>query len=120
MKVIKVVTEMNNRLDSTLTPRLVSAHTEGVWEKEYKEGVETISKVGYLFAYSSRNLKRAKKDFRFSYQFWLANAKVVGRMNDQDISNRYDEWRTFWKHFRLKPRGEYLLCSSITLIKRIA
>jgi len=115
MKVIKVVYE---RKDG----RLVSTFAPGEWEKEYAEGVETKPDVGYLFAYSSRNLKMAKDHCPFA-QYWLAEAEVVGRVSHCNIYLTRSGWRNFWKGLKLQlraPGAEYLLCSSIILIRRLA
>ena len=115
MQVIKVVNEKGSKLVSTFATR--------AWEKEYAQGVETKPGTGYLFAYSRRDLKRARKDIGAGpFQYWLAEAKVVGRIKDLDIYLFTREWYSFWKGFKLRLRleeAEYLLCSSITLIKRL-
>ena len=56
-------------------------------------------------------------------EYWLAEAKVVGKLGRHDFYIRNEQWRDFWKDYKLRLRykgAEYLLCSSITLIKRIA
>lgn len=112
MEVIKAV--------DAIEGKLVSTFARGKWQKEYAQGAETKPDVGYLFAYSKSNLKGAKKDMCRSSQFWLAEAEVVGRITRYDIT--IFRWSSFWADFklRLRDRGaEYLLCSSITLIRKI-
>lgn len=116
MKVIKVVKEKRGKL--------VSGFAAGKWQKEYAEGVETKPDIGYLFAYSSRNLKGAQRNFpcgySCSYQFWLAEAEVVGRVDHDGIGMLNNKWQKFWDNFKLKKaRTKYLLCSSITLIRQL-
>lgn len=118
MEVIKAVDKRNGKLVSTFAC--------GKWLKEYAEGVETKPDVGYLFAYSSRNLRRAKVDMGLpglsTTQFWLAEAEVVGKVMLGDITTMGGRWCDFWKHFKpqLRRKGaDYLLCSSITLTRRL-
>ena len=115
MKVIKVVYEREEKL--------VSTFAGGKWRKEYGVGVETKPDTGYLFAYSTKNMKGAKANFDGSYaQFWLAEAEVVGRVSEYFIDVIEDAWQEFWIGYKLQarlPRADYLLCSSITLIKRL-
>ena len=117
MKVIKVV----NKEDG----KLISTFAESEWQKEYAEGIETKPDAGCLFAFSRRNMREARLSMGNcpSLQYWLAEAKVVGRMYGSDIIVTRNTWHAFWKEFklRLRLRGtEYLLCSSITLVKRLA
>ncbi len=114
MKVIKVVYERDGKLVSTFAP--------GKWRKEYELGVETKPNTGYLFAYSSRNMKEARRNFGSrDAQYWLAEAKVVGKVRDEEITVSEERWCDFWGsiEMRLRRRAEYLLCSSITLIKEL-
>jgi len=112
MKVIKVVCERGGRLTSTFAP--------AEWEKEYAKGVETKPDEGYLFAYPRENLGDAEEDVRDG-QYWLAEAEVVGNVDYSEINMQCSDWHTFWGHFVLRRRrsAEYLLCSSITLIKEL-
>lgn len=116
MKVIKVLSEEDGKL--------VSTFAGGEWQKEYAEGAKTTPDTGYLFAYSSRNLNLARRDMGTgSFQFWLAEAEVVGRVCDSNIDVLNHNWRRFWKGFKLRlrvKRAEYLLCSSIVLVKKLA
>ncbi len=116
MKVIKVVDERDGKL--------VSTFAEGKWQKEYAEGVETKPDIGYLFAYSSRDMKTAKRQMGGSdYQYWLAEAEVVGKIRHCNIDVTPFQWSRFWGGLKLRLRrkgAEYLLCSSITLIKILA
>lgn len=115
MQVIKVVYEIGDKL--------VSTFAAGKWRKEYAKGVKTEPDVGYLFAYSSKNLQGARMTFGIGWQYWLAEAEVVGRICDNDIGVINERWLFFWEKFklRLKVRGaEYLLCSSITLIRKLS
>lgn len=116
MEVIKAVDERNGKLVSTFAC--------GEWLKEYAQGVETKPDVGYLFAYSSRNLKEARRDMGGSKptQYWLAEAEVVGKVWHCEIDMVEYHWRDFWKHLKLRLRNkgaQYLLCSSITLVRRL-
>jgi len=116
MKVIKAVHMEHGKL--------VSTFASNKWRKDYAKGVETTPDNGYLFAYPSKNLKQAKHDIGAdtSAQFWLADATVVGRTKDTYISIFEEQWFYFWTNFKLcqrLPRADYLLCSSITLVKRI-
>ena len=117
MQVIKVVKTVQGK------EKLVSTFAKGVWQKEYAEGVETKPDTGFLFAYSKRNLARALKDRgRINTQYWLAEAEVVGKVKDNDISVLDIRWQSFWKGLKLRLRNkgaEYLLCSSITLTSSI-
>ncbi len=116
MKVIKVVNERGNKL--------VSTFAGDEWQKEYAKGVETKPDTGYLFAYSIKNMKGARDNFKGSAtQFWLAEAEVVGKLSDNDVCVIEVRWHMFWKGYKLRrhlPRADYLLCSSITLIKKLA
>lgn len=116
MKVIKVVYERDGKL--------VSTFASGIWQKEYAEGVETKPDIGHLFAYSRKNLKRARSNFgsHLFVRYWLAEAEVVSRIKDGDITIQDSRWGNFWADFKLHLRmrkAEYLLCSSITLIKEL-
>ena len=115
MKVIKVVNERDNKL--------VSTFAQDQWMKEYGVGVETKPDTGYLFAYSTKNMKRARDNFKGSaVQYWSAEANVVGRLSEYSIDVVEDAWQKFWIGYKLQarpPRADYLLCSSITLIKKL-
>lgn len=114
MKVIKVVSEEHGRLVSTFA-------TEE-WQKEYAERVETKPDVGYLFAFPSKNLKQARKEMSRSDQYWIAEAKVAGKVYSSDIDVLCFTWQSFWRECKLRlrvPRASYLLCSSITLVRRL-
>ena len=116
MKVIKVVNKREGKLISTFA--------EGKWQKEYVEGVETKPDTGCLFAYSRKNMTEAQHNFRSTpnTQYWLADAEVVGKVKHYHIDVLYSLWDAFWGSFKLQLRNkgaEYLLCSSITLIKRL-
>lgn len=105
--------------------RLVGTFARGKWQKEYAEGVETKPDVGYLFAFSSRNMGEARGSMGSgaATQYWLAEAEVVGRISGFGLSMVDCRWQNFWKGLKLRLRtkgAEYLLCSSITLIKRLA
>lgn len=112
MKVVKVVEEMDGKLVSTFAAE--------EWQKQYAEGVETKPDVGCLFAF--KTLKDARYDFcSGNFQFWSAEANVVGKIHSAAIIV-HGSWHSFWRTFKLRlrmPGAEYLLCSSITLIKRI-
>ena len=115
MKVIKVV----NKRDG----KLVSTFAADEWRKEYAKGVETKPNIGYLFAYSIKNMKGAKANFGgHGEQYWLAEAEVVGRVHGGSIAVEEATWLRFWGGRRLQtrlPGATYLLCSSITLIKKL-
>jgi len=115
MQVIKVVVKKGNKL--------VSTFAEGEWETEYIEGVETTPVTGYLFAYSSEEIKRARAEIMSPIaQYWSANANVVGRIDDHDVDVLRSRWHDFWSGFVPEEKtGElnYVLCSSVTLVKRI-
>ena len=114
MKVIKVVNERDGKL--------VSTFADGEWQKEYAKGMETKPDTGYLFAYSIKNMKEAKANFGNNGQCWLAEAEVVGKMRNNDIDVWDSTWLKFWERSKLQirlSRASYLLCSSITLIKKL-
>jgi len=116
MEVIKVV--------GTKGGKLVSTFAEGKWQKEYAEGLETKPDVGCLFAYSSSNMTEAKRNFgtTVEWQYWLAEAEVVGRVRDTSLTVLSRRWTSFWGKLKLRLEvqgAEYLLCSSITLLKRL-
>ena len=77
-----------------------------------------------MFAFSSKDLQGAKSEFSGGVELWLAEAKVVGRVIRLGINVEKDRWKRFWKLFKLsqrqKQKAEYLLCSSITLIRKLA
>lgn len=113
MKVIKAV-DVDTRCN------LVSSFASGKWRKRYAEGVETKPDVGYLFAFPSNHLEQARGECG-GCQYWLAEAEVVGKILFSAITTMDSQWHDFWAGYRLKlrrPRAEYLLCSSITLIRR--
>lgn len=116
MKVIKAVANREGKL--------VSTFARGEWQKEYAKGVETKPDIGYLFAYSSKNMRGARSSMGMwpGYQYWLAEAEVVGRISGYNIAMQSNWWRGFWADLKLQLRrkgAEYLLCSSITLIRKL-
>lgn len=113
MKVIKVVKEQENKL--------VSSFADGKWKKEYAKGVVTIPNEGYLFAYGERSLKlaRCQTDHTAIHQYWEADAEVIGRIAPKKVDVEISAWNNFWEFFKPKTKGQYLLCSSITLVKEI-
>lgn len=115
MKVIKVVEERNGKL--------ISIFATGKWKKKYAEGVETKPDIGYLFAFPSTHLREARESCGGSdSQYWLAEAEVVGKIHFSNIGVVSYHWLRFWKGFNLQlriPRAEFLLCSSITLIRKL-
>ena len=113
MKVIKAVRE-------TSDGELVSTYAGGEWMKVYAEGVETKPDIGYLFAYSEKDLERAREEMSRFEQFWVAEAEVVGKMQFPFIGLAY--WEDFWRQLKRRRRYKgfaYLLCSSITLVEEI-
>ena len=116
MKVIKAV-----KVSDT---KLVSTFARDKWKKKYIQGVETTPDVGCLFAYSRRNIRQARKDMGINpnIQFWYAEAEVVGKVKDASIDVFSERWSDFWNMLKLRLQckgAEYLLCSSITLTKKL-
>ena len=115
MKVIKVVRQEEDG-------RLVSTFAPGEWKTGYAKGVEAKPEIGYLFAYPREKLDRAMSDMPGSYQYWIAEAKIVGKISRSDFWMDKYRWVSFWDCIKLRLRykgAPYLLCSSITLTKRM-
>lgn len=115
-EVIKVVTEVNGKLYSTFA--------SGSWCKEYKPGVTTVPNIGYLFAYPKSRLSMAKRETAKIDHYWIAEATVVGKVTFTEMGTAQRGWNCYWecfrlKHFRRSDEYDYLLCSSITLIREL-
>ena len=111
MKVIKVV----NREAGKLT----SSFASDEWKREYVPGVETKPDIGYLFAYRLKSREEAMGEIPSGGELWFATAEAVGNIGRPDIDTFSATWKSFWEEFVLRKSKdkEYLLCSSITLLK---
>jgi len=108
--------------------KLTSTFAKGEWLCEYSKGVETKPTIGLLFAYPEGKLYIAKEEntgitLQITNPLWWAEAEVVGGINYNILKINVNTWKTFWENFKPQPLSEnteYLLCSSITLIKKIS
>lgn len=111
MKVIKAVDVIKGGVK-------VSSYAEKEWRKEYKANRTTKPDKGLLFAFPREDLDKAQGECGDS-EYWEADAVVVGRVPHGHLTMYSDKWDNFWLEFNSNG-GEYLLCSRITLRKRLS
>jgi hypothetical protein len=111
MKVIKVVRNHDGQLTSTFA--------SGKWMKVYKKGVTTTPDKGYLFTLSIKDMDKALAEFCTVDEVWYAEAEVVGKVYQSNITVFSKNWSGFWRTTIPQSKGDYLLCKSITLTKKI-
>ena len=115
MRVIKSVLERHGKL--------VSTYAKDEWKCEYKKGVVTKPKIGYLFAFPEDISKADLNACTPEAHYWWAEAEVVGRLDYFAVEiRRSNLWSAFWENPRLLPvsyDATFMLCSSITLLEEI-
>ena len=112
-EVIKVVIEKDGRL--------ISVFASGEWELEYAIDKTTKPKKGLIFAYAADKLSRVRSDCGGTgCRFFKAEAKVAGKVGPSDIDISHQLWDRWWQEFKVEEsKGDYLLCSELTLLSEI-
>ena len=112
-EVIKVVREGDGRL--------VSVFAVDEWELEYAIDKTTKPKKGFIFAYAADDLSLAKVEYtpKLGQKYFKAEATIVGSVAFKQLKE-FDWWDRWWEKFNVEEsKGDYLLCSELTLLSEI-